>query len=64
MCVRTAMIDGRSSLFAASMARSIASTSVPSSTRWVCQPYAANRPRTSSLNAQAVGPSSWIRLSS
>ena len=58
MWVRTAIRLGRGSAFAAVIAASIAATSLPSETRWVCQPYAANRPRTSSENAMDVGPSS------
>ena len=42
----------------------IASMSLPSSTRWVCQPYASNRATTSSDQAIDVGPSSWMWLSS
>ena len=55
---------GRSSARAASMAASMAARSLPSSTRWVCQPYASNRFGTSSDQAIAVGPSSWTWLSS
>ncbi len=58
------MSDGRSSERAASMAFEICSMSLPFWTRIVCQPYASKRSRTSSVNAQAVGPSSWIWLSS
>ena len=36
MTVRTAMIDGRSSWRAASIALSMAAVSLPSVTRWVC----------------------------
>jgi len=72
MIVRSLMNDGRPvSALAASSARSNAATSSrydPSSRRkstvWVCQPYAAYRTTTSSLNAMSVSSSIEMWLSS
>jgi len=65
MWVRTMISEGRLvSALAATMARSSAARSLPSSTRWTCQPYASNRRAVSSENASAVEPSMVIRLSS
>ncbi len=61
--VSTTINDGRSvSSIAPRTARSIALTSLPSATRSTCQPYAAKRAATSSVNVIDVVPDSvtWL----